>query len=134
MAMVARRIRAKVRKSAAHLLEVSEEDVEWELGRFYVRSAPDRGVTIQDCANAAYSNMPDGLEPGLENVAYYDPPNPTWPFACYNATVELDPLTGGWDWRRMGAVDDRGLACHPVIGHTQTRGRPPPAVSTDKLC
>ena len=81
VAMVARKIRAKARKLAAHLLEVSEEDVEWELGRFYVRSAPDRGVTIQECAMAAYSNMPDGMEPGLENTAYYDPPNLTWPFA-----------------------------------------------------
>ena len=82
VAMVSRKIRAKARKLAAHLLEVSEEDVEWELGRFYVRSAPDRGVTIQECAMAAYSNMPDGMEPGLENNAYYDPPNLTWPFAC----------------------------------------------------
>src|SRR6202034_1576091 len=49
---------------AEDLLEVSEEDIEWELGRFYVRSAPDRGVTIQECAMAAYSNMPDGMEPG----------------------------------------------------------------------
>ena len=40
-----------------------------ELGRFYVRSAPDHGVTIQECAMAAYSNMPDGMEPGLENTA-----------------------------------------------------------------
>src|SRR5207244_1006674 len=76
-AMVARKIRAKARKLAAHLREVSEEDVEWELGRFYVRSAPGRGVTIQECAIAAYSNMPDGMEPGLENTAYYDPPNLT---------------------------------------------------------
>ena len=73
VAMVSRKIRAKARKLAAHLLEVSEEDVEWELGRFYVRSSPSRGVTIQECAMAAYSNMPDGMEPGLENTAYYDP-------------------------------------------------------------
>src|SRR5690606_26757837 len=75
VSMVARKIRAKARKLAAHLLEVSEEDIDWELGRFYVRSAPDRGVSIQECAMAAYSNMPDGLEPGLEAVSYYDPPN-----------------------------------------------------------
>ena len=95
VAMVSRKIRAKARKLAAHLLEVSEEDVEWELGRFYVRSAPDRGVTIQECAMAAYSNMPDGMEPGLENVAYYDPPNLTWPFAVYICTVEVDPADRG---------------------------------------
>ncbi len=122
VAMVARKIRAKARKIAAHLLEVSEEDVEWELGRFYVRSAPDRGVTIQDCANAAYSNMPDGLEPGLENVAYYDPPNLTWPFACYIATVELDPQTGVWDVLRVVAVDDCGVRINPMIVEGQIMG------------
>src|SRR5690606_2349106 len=53
-AMVARKIRAKARAIAAHLLEASEEDVEWELGRFYLRSSPERGVTIQECAMAAY--------------------------------------------------------------------------------
>src|SRR6201999_3959389 len=67
VAMAARKVRAKARKLAAHLLEVSEEDVEWELGRFYIRSSPQRGVSIQECAMAAYSNMPDGMEPGLEN-------------------------------------------------------------------
>ena len=87
VAMVSRKIRAKARKIAAHLLEVSDEDIEWELGRFYVRSSPDRGVSIQECAMAAYSNVPDGLEPGLENTAYYDPPNLTWPFACYIAKI-----------------------------------------------
>ena len=104
VAMVSRKIRAKARKLAAHLLEVSEEDLEWELGRFYVRSAPDRGASIQECAMAAYSNMPDGLEPGLEANAYYDPPNLTWPFACYIVTVEVDPETGVWDvlQRRRG--------------------------------
>ena len=105
-AMVSRKIRAKARKLAAHLLEVSDEDVEWELGRFYVRGAPNRGVTIQECAMAAYGNMPDGMEPGLENNAYYDPPNMTWPFAAYIVTVEVDPETGVWDVLRMVAVDD----------------------------
>ena len=122
VAMVARKIRAKARKLAAHLLEVSEEDVEWELGRFYVRSAPDRGVSIQDCAMAAYGNMPDGMEPGLENNAYYDPPNLTWPFACYLVTVEVDPETGVWDVLRTVAVDDCGVRINPMIVEGQIMG------------
>ena len=122
VAMVSRKIRAKARKIAAHLLEVSEEDVEWELGRFYVRSAPTRGVTIQDCAFAAYTNMPDGLEPGLENVSYYDPPNLTWPFACYIATVEVDPQTGVWDVLKVVAVDDCGVRINPMIVEGQIMG------------
>jgi carbon-monoxide dehydrogenase large subunit len=122
VAMVSRKVRAKARKLAAHLLEVSEEDIEWELGRFYVRSAPDRGVSIQECAMAAYSNMPDGMEPGLENVAYYDPPNLTWPFGCYIATVEVDPQTGVWDVLNMVAVDDCGVRINPMIVEGQIMG------------
>ncbi|HET9203835.1 MAG TPA: aerobic carbon-monoxide dehydrogenase large subunit [Acidimicrobiia bacterium] len=122
VAMVSRKIRSKARKIAAHLLEISEEDVEWELGRFYVRSQPDRGVTIQECAVAAYSNMPDGMEPGLENVAYYDPPNLTWPFACYIVKVEVDPATGVWDVLRMVAVDDCGVRINPMIVEGQIMG------------
>lgn len=120
--MVSRKVRAKARKLAAHLLEVSEEDLEWELGRFYVRGAHDRGVTIQDCAMAAYGNMPDGLEPGLENNAYYDPPNLTWPFAAYLVTVEVDPETGVWDVLRMVAVDDCGVRINPMIVEGQIMG------------
>ncbi len=122
VAMVSRKIRAKARRIAAHLLEVSEEDIEWELGRFSVRGAPDRGVTIQECAIAAYSNMPDGMEPGLENNAYYDPPNLTWPFACYIATVEVDPETGVWDVLRVVAVDDCGVRINPMIVEGQIMG------------
>jgi carbon-monoxide dehydrogenase large subunit len=122
ISMAARKVRAKSRRLAAHLLEVSEEDVEWELGRFYVRSAPDRGVTIQECAAAAYSNMPDGMEPGLEFSAYYDPPNLTWPFAVYIVTVEVDPETGVWDVLNMVAVDDCGVRINPMIVEGQIMG------------
>ncbi|HEX9693494.1 MAG TPA: molybdopterin cofactor-binding domain-containing protein, partial [Actinomycetota bacterium] len=65
-AMVARRVREKAARIAAHLLEVSEEDVEFSKGRFSVKGAPDKVVTIQDAAFAAYTNFPDGMEPGLE--------------------------------------------------------------------
>lgn len=122
ISMAARKIRAKARKIAAHLLEVSEEDVEWELGRFYVRSRPEQGVTIQEAAMAAYSNMPDGMEPGLEAIAYYDPPNLTWPFAAYIAKVEVDPETGVWDVLRMVAVDDCGVRINPMIVEGQIMG------------
>ena len=122
VAMVARKVRAKARKLAAHLLEVSEEDIEWELGRFHVRGMPDRGVTIQECAMAAYSNMPDGMEPGLEANAYYDPPNLTWPFACYIVTVEVDPETGVWDVLRTVAVDDCGVRINPMVVEGQIMG------------
>ena len=96
VAMVSRKIRAKARKLAAHLSRSPRRT--WSGARPVSRAQrADCGVTIQECAMAAYSNMPDGMEPGLENNAYYDPPNLTWPFACYIATVEVDPETGVWD-------------------------------------
>jgi carbon-monoxide dehydrogenase large subunit len=122
VSMAARKVRAKSRKIAAHLLEVSEEDIEWELGRFYVRSNTERGVSIQECAMAAYSNMPDGMEPGLESVAYYDPPNLTWPFAAYLVKVEVDPETGVWDVLKVVAVDDCGVRINPMVVEGQIMG------------
>ena len=76
--MAARKIRDKARKLAAHLLEASEEDLEWEPGKFFVKGAPSKSKTIQEIAFAAYTNFPAGLEPGLEAVHYYDPPNLTF--------------------------------------------------------
>ena len=79
-AIAARKIRDKARKLAAHLLEASEEDLEWEPGKFSVKGSPDRFKTIQEIAFAAYTNHPAGMEAGLEAVDYYDPPNLTFPF------------------------------------------------------
>lgn len=121
-AVVARRLREKARKIAAHLLEVSEEDLEWEPGRFYVRGSPDRFKTIQDVALAAYTNFPPGLEPGLEDVCYYDPPNLTFPFGTYAVVVEVDRGTGQWKPLRVVAVDDCGVRINPMIVEGQIMG------------
>mgnify|MGYP003444864783 CR=1 FL=1 len=102
--MVARRVGEKARKIAAHLLEVSEEDVEFHRPNYTVRGAPDRAVTIQDVAFAAYTNFPDGMEAGLEGTYYYDPPNLTFPFGTYAVAVEVDPETGEWQVKRMVAA------------------------------
>jgi carbon-monoxide dehydrogenase large subunit len=121
-AMVSRRIREKATKIAAHLLEVSEEDVEFDHGRFFPRGAPDNARTIQDVAFAAYTNFPDGMEPGLEGVYYYDPPNLTFPFGTYAVAVEVDADTGQWKVRRMVAVDDCGVRINPMIVEGQIHG------------
>ncbi|MFQ5948537.1 MAG: aerobic carbon-monoxide dehydrogenase large subunit [Acidimicrobiia bacterium] len=121
-AVVARKLREKARKIAAHLLEASEEDLEWEPGQFSVQGAPDRGVTIQDVAFAAYTNHPDGMEAGLEGVHYYDPPNMTYPFGSYVVVVELDAETGQWKVDRMVAVDDCGVRINPMIVEGQIHG------------
>jgi carbon-monoxide dehydrogenase large subunit len=121
-AMVSRRLREKATKLAAHLLEASEEDIEYEAGRFWVKGAPDTVKTIQDCAFAAYTNFPDGMEAGLEGVYYYDPPNLTFPFGTYIVAVEVDPDTGQWKVRRMVAVDDCGVRINPMIVEGQIHG------------
>ena len=121
-AMVSRRIREKAMKLAAHLLEVAEEDIEYEAGKFSVRGAPDQVKTIQDVAFAAYTNFPEGMEAGLEGVYYYNPPNLTFPFGTYVVAVEVDPDTGVWKVRRMVAVDDCGVRINPMIVEGQIQG------------
>jgi aerobic carbon-monoxide dehydrogenase large subunit len=121
-AMVSRRIRAKAQKIAAHLLEASEDDLEWEGGRFVVRGAPERSKTMGDVAFAAYTNVPEGMEGGLEGVYYYDPPNMTYPFGTYAVVVEIDRGTGVWKVRRCVAVDDCGVRINPMIVEGQIMG------------
>jgi carbon-monoxide dehydrogenase large subunit len=70
VAKAARKIRDKARKIAAHLLEVSEDDLEWDIDQFRVKGVPDQTKTMKEIAMAAYSNVPDGMENGLEAVDY----------------------------------------------------------------
>jgi carbon-monoxide dehydrogenase large subunit len=121
-ALVARKLRDKGRKLAAHLLEVSEDDVEFEKGRYFVKGAPDQVKTIQDVAFAAYTNFPEGMEAGLEGVTYYNPPNLTFPFGTYAVVVEVDEDTGVWKVDRVVAVDDCGVRINPMIVEGQIQG------------
>ena len=121
-AMVSRKLRDKAKKIAAHLLEVSEDDLAWETGSFFVKGAPDKAVTIQDVAFAAYTNHPDDLEAGLEGVHYYNPPNMTYPFGSYVVVVDVDAETGEWKVRRMVALDDCGVRINPMIVEGQIHG------------
>ncbi len=121
-AIASRKIRDKAMKLAAHLLEVSEDDVEFEAGRFSVKGAPDKVTTIQDVALAAYTNFPDGMESGLEGVTYYDPPNLTFPFGTYAVVVEVDEDTGVWKVDRVVAVDDCGVRINPMVVEGQIHG------------
>jgi carbon-monoxide dehydrogenase large subunit len=121
-AMAARKIREKAKKIAAHLLEVSEEDLVWEPGKFSVKGAPQRSKTIQDIAFAAYTNHPQGMEAGLEATSYYDPPNLTFPFGSYICVVDIDRGTGMVKIRRFLAVDDCGNIINPMIVDGQIHG------------
>jgi aerobic carbon-monoxide dehydrogenase large subunit len=121
-ALVSRRLRDKARKIAAHLLEAAEEDLEWERGKFTVKGSPNKSKTIQEIAFAAYTNIPEGMEPGLEGVYYYDPPNMTYPFGTYAVVVDVDKGTGQVKVRRMVAVDDCGVRINPMIVEGQIHG------------
>jgi aerobic carbon-monoxide dehydrogenase large subunit len=121
-AVVARKLRDKGKKIAAHLLEAAEDDIEWQTGSFVVKGAPERAKTIQEVVFAAYTDLPDGLEAGFEDVHYYDPPNMTFPFGTYAVVVEIDRGTGQWKVRRVVAVDDCGVRINPMVVEGQIMG------------
>jgi carbon-monoxide dehydrogenase large subunit len=114
----------KARRIAAHLLEASEEDVEFRDGRFFVRGSPDRAKTFGEVSLAAYipHALPVEIEPGLDETAFYDPPNWVFPFGAHVAVVEVDPETGAVALRRYIAVDDVGNVINPMIVEGQLQG------------
>jgi carbon-monoxide dehydrogenase large subunit len=118
------KIRTKSRKIAAHLLEASAEDIEFKDGKLTVVGT-DRSVTFGDVAMAAYvpHNYPlDTLEPGLEETAFYDPKNFTFPAGCHICEVEIDPDTGVVDVVSFTAADDFGRIINPMIVEGQVHG------------
>ncbi len=86
----------KVKKLGAHMLEASEEDVEFENGKVFVKGSPDAAKTIQEIALAAHVayDLPEGMEPFLDETTYYDPPNCTFPFGTHVCVVEVDKESG----------------------------------------
>ncbi|MGW8249386.1 MAG: aerobic carbon-monoxide dehydrogenase large subunit [Anaerolineales bacterium] len=121
-AMAARKIRAKARKIAAYLLEVNEDDLEWNVNQWQVKGSPEQAKTIQDLAFAAYTNHPPDLEAGLEAVDYYNPPNLTFPFGSYICVVDIDKGTGEVQVRRFVAIDDCGNIINPMVVEGQVHG------------
>ncbi|HWS81549.1 MAG TPA: aerobic carbon-monoxide dehydrogenase large subunit [Rubrobacter sp.] len=121
-AVVTRKVREKAKKIAAHLLEAAEGDVEYEDGRFYVKGSPDQAKTMDEVAFAAYTNVPEGEEAGLEAVTYYDPPEMTYPFGAYICVVEIDRGTGQVEVKRFIAVDDCGVRINPTVVDGQVHG------------
>ncbi len=121
-AMAGRKIRAKAQMIAAYLLEVHDDDLEWDIDRFVVKGAPERFKTMSELAFAAYNQAIPGLEPGLEAVSYYDPPNMTYPFGAYICVIDIDVDTGETDVRRFYALDDCGTRINPMIIEGQVHG------------
>ncbi len=114
----------KARKIAAHELEVAESDVEFRDGKFFVRGAPDVTRTIASLAFSSWTghNLPDGLEPGLEASAFFDPQNLVFPFGAHICVVEVDTETGEVEIKKYVAVDDVGTIINPTIVDGQVMG------------
>ncbi len=124
LALAARKVKEKARLLAAHLLEAAEADVEYEDGKFFVKGSPDQSKTIQEMAtmaNVAW-NLPEGMEPGLEASAFYDPPNFVYPFGTHVAVVEVDKDNGNVVIKRYVAGDDCGPQINPMIVEGQIHG------------
>jgi len=115
---------AKGRKIAAHLLEAAEEDVVFEDGQFQVRGVPAKSQGWGDVVLQAYlaHNLPEGIEPGLEETTFYNPDNFTYPFGTHVAVVEIDSETGVVKVLRYVAVDDVGNEINPMIVAGQIHG------------
>ena len=118
------KVRAKAARIAAHLLEASEEDIEFAGGAAHVAGAPDSSVSWEDISKTAYQPhlLPEGLEGGLEAHAIFSPGNATWPFGAHIAMVEVDPDTGDVRLLRYIGMDDCGNVISPMIVDGQIHG------------
>ncbi|WP_398469818.1 xanthine dehydrogenase family protein molybdopterin-binding subunit [Tardiphaga sp.] len=117
------KMEAKAKKIAAHQLEAAEGDIVIENGEFKV-TGTDKSIALPMVALAAYTahNLPDGMEPGLKESAFYDPTNFTFPAGTYICEVEIDPGTGKTDIIDFVAVDDFGRLINPMIVEGQVHG------------
>ena len=117
------KVEAKAKKIAAHLLEASEADIVIEGGEVKV-AGTDKTLGFHEVALAAYTghNLPEGMEPGLKEGAFYDPTNFTFPSGTYICEVEVDPDTGKTEIIQFVATDDFGTIINPMIVEGQVHG------------
>ena len=122
----------KARQIVAHQLEVAADDLEFADGTFRVKGSPDKEMALAAAAWAAFAahDLPDGMEPGLEGTAVYDPPNFSWPGGAHAAVVEVDTETGDARLVRYVAVDDVGTVVNPLIVDGQVHGGITQGIST----
>jgi carbon-monoxide dehydrogenase large subunit len=115
---------AKARRVAAHLLEASEDDLDFSAGSFSVRGTPGTGVSIQEVALATFAahNFPDGVEPSIDAEATFDPVNFSYPHGTHICAMEVDTETGLVKIRKYACVDDIGVIVNPLIVEGQVHG------------
>ena len=117
------KVEAKAKRIGAHQLEASENDIVIEEGQFKV-AGTDKTIALPMVALAAYTahNLPDGMEPGLKESAFYDPSNFTFPAGAYICEVEVDADTGKTSFINFVAADDFGRLINPMIVEGQVHG------------
>jgi carbon-monoxide dehydrogenase large subunit len=115
---------AKAKQVAAHLLEASEGDLEFDGGRFTVKGSPDAALSIQEVALATFAahNLPEGMEPSLNSDYVMDPENFSYPHGTHLCAVEVDTETGFVKIRSYVCVDDVGHVINPLIVEGQVHG------------
>jgi aerobic carbon-monoxide dehydrogenase large subunit len=123
-ARAANKVAAKAQAIVAHQLEADPADIELRDGKFIVRGSPDKGMTLGEVAGAAYvpENLPEGMEPGLDEQTFYDPENFVFPFGAHACVVDVDAETGKIEVVRYVAVDDCGPAINPLLIDGQVHG------------
>jgi aerobic carbon-monoxide dehydrogenase large subunit len=122
--MAGAKVKAKMTKFAAALLEAHEGDLVFENGTIAVKGSPTSAKKFRDVVNYAYVPvpLPEGLEPGLSEQAFFEPSNNTYPFGCHISLLEIDRETGEPTLLKFVAVDDAGNLINPLIVEGQIHG------------
>ena len=124
IARAAEKVQDKAKRIVTHQLEAAPEDIELADGRFTVRGSPDKGMSLAEVAGEAYipSDLPEGMEAGLDEMCFYDPENFVWPSGAHACVTEVDVETGRVDVIRYVAIDDCGRAVNPMLIDGQIHG------------
>jgi carbon-monoxide dehydrogenase large subunit len=123
LAVAIDRVIEKARRIAAHLMEAAPEDIVKAEGGFAVAGVPDKRVSWRQVASAAYgANIPRGMEPGLQETAFFDPRREAWGFGAHVALVRIDRETGTPTLEKLILVDDCGVVINPMIVEGQIHG------------
>jgi carbon-monoxide dehydrogenase large subunit len=122
--MAGHKVKAKMAKFAAALMEASEDDLVFQNGTISVKGSPTSGKSFAEVAAYAYVPvpLPEGLEPGLSEEAFFEPSNNTYPFGCHISMLEIDRETGEPTLLKLVAVDDAGHLINPLIVEGQIHG------------
>ena len=123
IARCATKIADKCRRVVAHKLEAAVEDIEVAGDKFAVKGSPDKGMTLAEVAGSVYVyDIPDDMEPGLEETTFFDPSNFVFPFGAHACIVDIDAETGKVSVVRYVAVDDCGNPINPLLIDGQVHG------------